>query len=280
METQGAKNFRHNLFYRRGLVSLLLVILICMPSCVPLDDVIYLQSEELATESTFSYNRTNYRLQINDILDVRISSLNPEVNALFNTSTLGTMQVAQATSQSGGDLYYITGYSVNPNGEVDVPFIGPISVFGLTLNEAHEEIDKRVGALFANYHLQVKLGGIRFSTLGEFNRPGKHVVMQNQVTIFEAIALSGDLSLVANRSKVKLIRQYPDGTQIHDLNLLSQEVIESPFYFIQPNDVLYVEPLPQRSWGIGVTGAETLSAVIGTLSTSAALVLSVISLSQ
>ena len=105
------------------------------------------------------------------------------------------------------------------------------------------------------------------------------MVMQNQVTIFEAIALGGDLSLVANREQVV------DSTasrrhEIHSINLLDESVVGSPYYFIQPNDVLYAEPLPQRSWGIGVTGAQTLNTIVSTLSTSAALILSIISLSR
>lgn len=252
-----------------------------LSSCVPTEKMIYLQSEEgQPAKEVFTYERQDYKLQVNDILDVKISSLNPDVNLLFNASSLGTMQVAQATAQTGGDLFYITGYSISEEGEIDIPFVGKVSVVGLTLNEAHEAVDQKVEDLFNNYHLQVKLGGVRFSALGEFNRPGKHVVMQNQVTIFEAIALGGDLNAVANREDVKLIRQYPDGTRVHRLNLLDQSIVGSPHYFIQPNDVIYVEPLPQRSWGIGVTGAQTLTTIMSTLSTSLALTLSIISLTR
>ena len=162
------------------------------------------------------------------------------------------MQVAQATAQTGGDLFYITGYSINDSGQVDIPFIGPVQVQGLTLEEARVRVDEHVGTMFTNYHLQVKLGGVRFAALGEFNRPGKHVVMQNQVTIFEAIALGGDLSTAANRKEFKLIRQYPDGTRIHDINLLDQSVVNGPFYFLQPNDVLSTPNLYHKDLGASV----------------------------
>jgi polysaccharide export outer membrane protein len=242
--------------------------------------MIYLQPDDENRAEVFGYDKQEYRLQVNDILDVKISSLNPEVNTIFNASTIGTMQVAQATAQTGGDLFYITGYSIDQDGNIDIPFVGKVNVIGLTLNEAHAAVDVKVSEFFTNYHLKVKLGGVRFSVLGEFNRPGKHVVMQNQVTIFEAIALGGDLSLVANREEIRLIRQHPSGTKVHSINLLSEGVVDSPYYFIQPNDVLYAEPLPQRSWGIGITGAQTLTTIVSTLSTSAALILSIISLSR
>lgn len=253
-----------------------------LSACVPSKDLIYLQAdaESQSSGEVFKYQREDYKLQVNDILDVKISSLNPEVNAIFNASSMATMQVAQATAQKGGDLYYMTGYSVSENGEIDIPFVGKVNVAGQTLDQARTTIDTKVGGLFNNYHLQVKLGGIRFSAIGEFNRPGKQVVMQNQATIFEAIALCGDLNSVARRDDIKLIRQYPDGTRIHTINLLDQSIITSPFYFIQPNDVLYAEPLPQKSWGIGVTGSQTLGTIVSTLSTSLALTLSIISLTQ
>lgn len=263
--------------YAAGFV---LLFVLCCTSCVPVERMIYLQQDGDKSVEVFEYDKQEYQLQMNDILDVKISSLNPEVNALFNASTMGTMQVAQATAQTGGDLFYITGYSIDQDGNIDIPFVGKVDVLGLTLNEAHKAVDAKVSELFTNYHLQVKLGGVRFSALGEFNRPGKHVVMQNQVTIFEAIALGGDLNLVANREEIRLIRQHPNGTKIHSINLLDESVVGSPYYFIQPNDVLYAEPLPQRSWGIGITGAQTLNTIVSTLSTSAALILSIISLSR
>ena len=261
-----------------GFVAFLVAV--CLTSCVPVENLIYLQPDGDKTKEVFEHDIQEYKLQINDILDVKISSLNPEVNAIFNASAMGTMQVAQASAQTGGDLFYITGYSIDEDGNIDIPFVGKVDVLGLTLNEAYSAVNEMVSELFTNYHLQVKLGGVRFAVLGEFNRPGKHVVMQNQVTIFEAIALGGDLSLVANREEVRLIRQHPKGTKIHSVNLLDESVVGSPYYFIQPNDVLYAEPLPQRSWGIGITGAQTLNTIVSTLSTSAALILSIISLSR
>lgn len=260
---------------------LLLGVLLQITSCVPVEQMIYLQGQEPENSGdSYTYDKREYYLQVNDILDIKISSLNPEINALFNTSNFGSLQMAQASTQSGGDLYYMSGYSISKDGEVDIPFVGPVKVDGLTLNEAHAVIDRTVQQYFSNYHLQVKLGGVRFSALGEFNRPGKQVIMQNQVTIFEAIALCGDLTSVADRKNVRLVRQYPDGTKIHSLNLLDQTIINSPYYFVQPNDVLYAEPLPQKAWGFGVTGSQSLSTIIGSLSTSTALILSIITLTS
>ncbi|MEC8458439.1 MAG: polysaccharide biosynthesis/export family protein [Bacteroidota bacterium] len=261
-------------------ISLIVLICLMASSCVPIKKMVYLQSENDFTDKVFEYNKTEYRLQVNDIVDVQVRSMNDEANKLFSVQMQGAGQTAQAGVQSGGDLYYMSGYTIDQDGNIELPFMDTIHVLGLTLKEAQAAIDKKVSKLFKNYFLQVKLGGIRFSTLGEFNNGGKHVILQNQATIYEAISLAGDLTPLAKRDEIRLIRQYPEGTKVHTINLLDQSIIGSPYYFIQPSDVLYAEPLPQKAYGFGVTGAQTITTLVSALSSSLALYLTIISLGQ
>lgn len=252
-------------------------------SCVPQKKLVYLQSQNRSSDTTetLKYSRTEYKLQVNDILDVQIRSMNPEVNEIFSSSDGGAARMtAQVGAQNGGDLYYMTGYSINDSGYINLPIIGQVDVTGKTVQEAQDKIKEEVEKYFSKYYLTVKLGGIRYSALGEFVRPGKYVLLQNQATIFEAIANAGDLSIVAERSKLKLIRQFPEGTKVFDINLLDKNIISSPFYFIQPNDVIYAEPLKQKSFGIGVTGAQTITTIVSIVSTSLALILAIQSLNN
>ncbi len=258
----------------------LFILALSATSCVPVKKMIYLQSDKEAVPvEVFEYQKENYRLQVNDILDVQIRSMNEEANNLFSMSAARqNSQAMNAGVQGGGDLYYMTGYTVAEDGTIELPFIGKVKVIGLSLSEAKETIDNEVSKFFKTYFLQVKLGGIRFSTIGEFRLTGKYVILQNQVTIYEAIAMSGDLTALANRDEIKLIRQYPNGTKVHSINLLDQSIIGSPYYFIQPNDVLYAEPLPQKSYGFGVTGAQTLSTIVTSVSSTVALILTLLAL--
>jgi polysaccharide export outer membrane protein len=260
------------------LVFTIIVFSSLITGCVPVSKMIYLKPDQEVSKEIIEYQREEYHLQINDILDVDIRSMNEEANKLFSLSTQGGQQAMQAGIAGGGDLYYITGYRINDNGAVDLPYIGQVIVKGLSLKEAKNKIEIEVSKLFKIYYLQVKLGGIRYSTLGEFNRSGKQVILQHQATIYEAIAMAGDLTPLAKRDEIRLIRQYPEGTKIHTVNLLDQSIISSPYYFIQPNDVLYAEPLPQKAYGFGVTGAQSISTLIGALSSSLALYLTIISL--
>lgn len=247
-------------------------------ACVPKRKLVYLQPPEAeggGEDKVFLYDRKHYRLQVNDIIDVQVRSMNNEANELFNGQSAQGAQQMQVGAQGGGDIYYMTGYSVNDSGYVELPVVGGVLVEGLTIPEAKTAIEEKVEEFYSKYYLKVQLGGIRYAALGEFNSPGKYVVLQNQLTIFEAISNAGDMNMVASRKDITLIRQYPDGTRIHKLNLLDQSIINSPFYFIQPNDVIYAEPLRQKSFGLGVDGAQTIATIVSIVSSSLALVLAI-----
>ncbi|MGB0805808.1 MAG: polysaccharide biosynthesis/export family protein, partial [Salibacteraceae bacterium] len=241
-------------------------------SCVPKKKMVFLQTESTISDTIFNYHRIDYKLQANDIIDVKIVSLDEKVNKLFNTSVAASGNVAQTANY--GDLYYVTGYNIDDSGNVNLPIIGDVNILNKTLEEARMEIDKYVFKYFSKYFLSVKLGGIRFSAIGEFKAPGKYTILQNQATIFEAIALAGDLNMVASRADVKLIRQYPEGTKIHTLDLLSRGIINTPYYFIQPNDVIYVEPLKAKSWGVGVNAAQSTALILSLLSSTLLIIVS------
>lgn len=254
-------------------ISFLFVSAVLMfSSCVPKKKMVYLQSESTNADSIFNYQRTDYKLQVNDIIDVKIVSLDEEVNKLFNSNAAATGNIAQTANL--GDLYYVTGYNIDDSGNVELPIIGEVNVLNKTLEEARIEIDQHVFKYFSKYFLSVKLGGIRFSALGEFNRPGKYTILQNQATLFEALALAGDLNMVASRGDVKIIRQYPDGTKIHTLNLLDRNLIHTPYYFIQPNDVIYVEPLKAKSWGVGTNAAQSTALILSLISSTLLIIVS------
>lgn len=258
----------------------LLLIITNLSSCISTSRLIYIQpsGENESPSNVFDYNKQEYKLQQNDILDVQIRSTNEDANKLFSINNQSNQGSAQAGASRGGDVYYMTGYNINNKGEVELPYIGSVNVEGKTLKEAKIKIEERVSKYLNSYYLSVKLGGIRFSTIGEFNRPGKNVILQNQATIFEAIALCGDLTPLAKRDEIKIIRQYPEGSKIHSINLLKDNIINSPFYFIHPNDVIYAVPLPQKSTGLGVTGANTFTTLIGALSGTLALYLAFLTL--
>lgn len=232
----------------------------------------------IGSSEKFPYLSEEYLLQINDIVEVNIKTTDPDMNLVFSAvSGEGNAANQMAGGQGAGDVFFMNGYSLDEKGEIEIPLIGKVKLVGLTPDEAKILIESQV-ARFVNqdeYFVRVRLGGIRYSALGEFNQSGKFTMLQNRVTIFEAIAFAGDLNRVAKRDEILLIRQYPDGTQIHKINLLDRSLLNSEFYWIKPNDLIYAEPMNVRALGSGTTFVETLTLLTSTV-TAIALVLTLI----
>jgi polysaccharide export outer membrane protein len=112
----------------------------------------------------------------------------------------------------------------------------------------------------------VKLAGLRFTVLGEVVNPGTVVAFQNQVNLIEALAQAGDIPITGNRKNVTVFRKNLDGTNRLVVDLTKIDSFDAQNFFIQPNDIVYVEPLKQKSWGTGATGAQTLTTIISLLS--------------
>jgi polysaccharide export outer membrane protein len=251
-------------------------------SCVPNKRIIYLQNleknEVIPEGEIVSYDLPEYRLQYNDIIDVNVQTAEDMIKNGFSVKfqqEQNNRMIGQI-AQNGGDIYYMNGYTVDKNGNIRLPILGEINVMQLTLDETRRLIESRLrDYVNSELYVTVKLGGIRFSAIGEFRRPGKYVVLQDRMTIFEGIAQAGDLTIVAKRDELLLIRQYPEGTKLHRINLNDRHIIHSPFYFIQPNDQLYAEPMKVRELGAGENAAQSLTLLISSI-TAIALVLNLV----
>jgi len=125
----------------------------------------------------------------------------------------------------------------------------------------------------ANIFVTVKLAGLRYTATGEIGNPGTITLFKERVNIFEAIANAGEIPLTGNRKEVMIIRQYPQGQKIHSLDLTDVNVMKSPYYYIQPNDMIYVKPLKQKSIGTGETAVSSISTIATIVSLAATTVL-------
>jgi polysaccharide export outer membrane protein len=118
----------------------------------------------------------------------------------------------------------------------------------------------------ASIFVVVKLAGFRYTINGEVGSTGTKTLFQEKVNIMEAIANAGDITTTGNRKAVTIIRQTPNGTEMKDLDLTNINIMNSPYYFLQPNDYIYVKPLKQKTWGTGSTGIQSLTTLITLLS--------------
>lgn len=276
-------NISFFLFMKKVVENILLLVLILVySSCVSNEKIMYYQNLEgnnvIQDGELISYELPEYRLQFNDIIDIQIQTIEQilEKGLTSKIQNEANNAVFGQIAQSGGDIYYMTGYTIDKNGFIRMPLLGEIQVNDMTLDEVRILVENSLKKyVTSEIFVRVKLGGIRFSTLGEFRRPGKYVVLQDRLTIFEAIAQAGDLTTVAKRDQIILVRQYPDGTKLHRINLNDRQIIRTPYYFIQPNDQIYAEPLKAREIGTGENTAQTVALILSSV-TAVALVLNII----
>jgi polysaccharide export outer membrane protein len=285
------KKQSHPPIMRRALQTLVLLVLLGGSSCIRNKDYIYLQSpaeqaywetsplrrnqmrkaaEALRMQDSGSFvpyqDPEGYLIQFNDILRVDIKSYDEKTSLLFNAFSAQNMQMGGVAAQGGGDPYFMFGYSVDDSGYLELPVLGRLKVAGLSINQAQASVQAEIDKYFTQAFVKLGLGGIRFSVMGEVLRPGKFAVMQNRLTVLEALATAGELRPEANRRRVQLIRQYPGGSRVVTLDLTDRKLLESPYYFIRPNDVLYVAPMRVREWGTGITAQQSLGTVLTTIS--------------
>lgn len=245
---------------------LLLTISVLFSSCISTQDLIYLQKKDNSQEdaSIVAVGSKPYRLQTNDVLSITIKAIDPKLVAIFNPSNDGA---GGGKSESG---LYFDGFTVDDHGNIRIPVLGELNVIGYTLDEIRVRIEKQLLAEYfnkeADIFVTVRLAGLRYTINGEIGGPGTKTLFQDNVTIMEAIANSGDITITGNRKAVTVMRKTPTGVQMHDLDLTDINVMQSPYYYLQPNDFIYVKPLKQKTWGTGKTGLESLGTIITLLS--------------
>ncbi len=244
----------------------MLIILLVFTGCVPINDIIYLQDKGKSNnESLSKVELKPYRLQTNDILNVTIKAIDPKLVEIFSMNN--ATQYQQAVSQ---EILYYNGYSVDDHGNIRIPILGEINVLGFTLEEARIKIENQLLQEYlkkeSGIFVIVKLSGFRYTINGEVTSTGTKVIYQDKVNIMEAIANAGDITVTGDRKDVKVIRQFPQGSETFSIDLTDKRATNSPCYFLQPNDYIYVKPLKQKTWGTGTTGIQSLQTIITLLS--------------
>ena len=233
-------------------IGYLLLVLALLASCVPNKKVLYLQkgdvNKNIVEKDTVVRKRemviNEYKIQPLDMLNIQFETLSEDNNAFDFLDKLAP----QAMGGGGqGNVLALNGIFVNPEGYVAYPVLGKIKVAGLTIFEAEREIGKIAAQYVPDVVVRVRMLNFRFTIMGEVIA-GERVLIANnpRLTIMEAIGLAGGLSDLADRSNVKIVRQKGEVAEIVYVNLLEEEFIESPYFYVQQNDVIIVPPLKQR----------------------------------
>lgn len=224
-----------------------------LSSCVSNRKVTLLQKEDvnaigLPTDKvvrSYAIDTFVYKIQSNDIVSVRFESLTQKEFDFFNTQAVQQPIAGGALAASP----LLLGELVDEHGEIPIPLVGKFKIAGLTVFQAQQALhDLAVGYGIKSPIVRVRLINYRITLLGEVNREGTTLLTTNRVSIMEAIGLAGGLGELADRSKIKLIRQNGNQTEVVYLNLLEEDFFKSPYYYTYQNDILIVPALRQRSY--------------------------------
>jgi len=200
----------------------------------------YLREIGYPPDTTYQKIKTAYRLQPADILYVRIITQDEDVNALFNPMF---SQGGNASTMMRGEGLYITGYEVKDSGYIELPILKQVQVKGLTLQEAQDTITSVAFKYLRDPQVIVKLNTFEITVLGEVKSPGLKNHGAYELNLLEAIALAGDITYNGNRENIVLMRPTQDKYEVYRIDLTDKELVGSPAFFVQPNDIIYVEPL-------------------------------------
>ncbi len=230
------KLFVFRLFYL-SLISLALI------SCISQKKVKYIQDEKgVPPVNEYLNIKPEYRVKPGDRMLIRILTLDNKSNQVFADIT--------GTGATGGQDYELalSGYLVNDSGFIQFPLLGNFYANGLTTTEIEAGLNKRVAELVTESRVVVRLVMFNISILGEVKSPNKYSIYNNRANVFELIAMAGDLTPYANRSNVKIIRREGNINRVISINLLDKNILSSPYYYLNPNDVLYIEPIKSKLW--------------------------------
>ncbi|OYX26396.1 MAG: sugar transporter [Flavobacteriales bacterium 32-35-8] len=239
-----------------------ITIAVLCSSCITNKDVVYLQDKGTISNDSLAVRELSkpYRVQINDILRISVKALDNELTAIFNP-----VESNNAVGQAGGASLYFNGFTVDLHGNIKFPILGEINVLGYTIVEIEELVKQKLLEQYfketAEIFVTVKLAGLRYTVTGEVNGTGVLTLYQDRVNIIEALANAGDIRPTGDRMDVLIIRQYPDGQKIHHIDLTDIAAMQSPYYYIQPNDIILVKPLKRKALGAGQTAVQNLTII-------------------
>lgn len=229
-------------FYYKYFLSMLVFPLI-ISSCGSSEKIAYVQNPEQMSNVT-NQKLFDARIMPKDILTVTVTTIDPEAAVPFNLSVPTT--VSQASTKTLTSQPVLQDYLVANDGTIDFPIIGEIKVAGLTKKECEAMILEKIRPYLAETEkpiVTVRMSSYSIAVLGEVKTPGSFPVSREKINVFEALAMAGDMTIYGVRDRVRLIREDAKGNkEIQILDLTDANIINSPYYYLQQNDIIYVEP--------------------------------------
>lgn len=222
-----------------------------LSGCVSHDELVNFRTADFQNRNPESIlNQMELKIQPEDLLRIVVYSYTPELTVPFNpglTNNNGQLQMQQLQNVDGNTLELFTGYFVDQEGYIDFPAVGRVEVGGLTLEAAKLKLRDLVREYVNDAVINMRFLNFKVTVLGEVNNPGTIQLTNKRVTLLEALGYAGDMTDYANRKRVLVVREEAGNRSYQRINLQSDELFSSPYFYLQQNDVIYVEPLRVRT---------------------------------
>lgn len=218
----------------------------CLTACKTPEKINYIQDVEPGVTQPIE-SRQSIIIQPKDMLSIIVSTKDPELAAMFNMSVQANRAGVPVESYKSNQ--YLSGYVVDNNGDIDFPVLGKIHAAGLSRWALQEKIAQELTErdLLKDMVVTVEFMNFKVSVLGEVKNPGTYSIEGDKVTILEAIAMAGDLTIYGLRNEVYVIREENGERQNFKLDLRSKDIFNSPAYYLRQNDIIYVQPNEVRA---------------------------------
>jgi len=246
------------------------IILITLNSCIQFRDIVNFQDGQDLKDGKIDsiVNFAKWTVQPGDIIQINIYSSNQVEAERFNIIDSRTLAQMQRIGTGSGSVSEPLGYRVSAEGYIDMPVIGKIWAQGKTLEELKNIVEQKVveSEYLPNVNVQVVFLSFRITILGEVDAPGSFIIQSEKMTILEAIGLSRDLTLFSNRENILVIREKNGVRTYGRINLKSRELFKSPYFYLQPNDIVYVEPHKAKILAAPDPASRYISTIVGVIS--------------
>lgn len=225
---------------KKNVILILASAMLLLASCAAPKNIAYFQNKIVDHPEKID-KHAGIVIQPKDMLSIVVSSRNPELVVMFNLPVVSYQAGSEIVSSGYQKLI---GYVVDNEGYIDFPVLGPLKVAGLTRWELSEMIKKRLleNGLLTDAVVTVEFMNFKVSVIGEVNSPGTYTVEGDKVTILQAISLARDLTIFGQRENVSVIRERNGERTIYEVNLCDVDLFKSPAYYLQQNDIVYVQP--------------------------------------
>lgn len=238
-----------------------MVLTMMFASCVPQKKMLYLKDAQMVAENIskeyLNDRAVNYKLQPGDNLFIRVLNTIDERSASAISGEYGAR-----TYMSSDAAIYLQSYTLDEDGCIEMPLTGKIELKNLTIDQAKEKLQTELDKFVNQTTIIVKLSNFNLTVLGEVMRPGMYKVYQSQINLFEAISMAGNMTNFAKNNEVKIIRQTDNGSEVVTVDMGQADILSSPYYYLKPNDIIYVEPLKIKQWGFSAFPYSTVISVI------------------